>query len=120
MLPKDVNDLLVAMHHNEPLEVALRSGNAATPERQAFIPQNMSGQILVLWSERFAANLQRGYVANGRIILRLTCGKAGTKPVSNEEEMQVEGDRDLASSHPVLQKMNPCVGEMVWLFSGEQ
>jgi hypothetical protein len=43
-----------------------------------------------------------------------------TKPVSNEEEMQVEGDRDLASSHPVLQKMNPCVGEMVWLFSGEQ
>jgi len=57
---------------------------------------------------------------HGRIILRLTCGRAGTKPVSNEEEMQVEGDRDLASSHPVLQKMNPCVGEMVWLFSGEQ
>jgi hypothetical protein len=57
---------------------------------------------------------------HGRIILRLTCGKAGTKPVSDEEGMQVEGDRDLASSHPVLQKMNPCVGEMVWLFSGEQ
>ena len=54
VLPKDVNDLLVAMHNNEPLEVALRSGKAATPERQAFIPENMSGQTLILWSERFA------------------------------------------------------------------
>jgi hypothetical protein len=61
-LPKDVNDLLVAMHDNEPLEVALRSGSAATPERQAFISENMSGQTLILWSERFAPNLQRGYV----------------------------------------------------------
>ena len=66
VLPKDVNDLLVAMHNNEPLEVALRSGKAATPERQAFIPENMSGQTLILWSERFAPNLQRGYVANAQ------------------------------------------------------
>jgi hypothetical protein len=64
VFPKDVNDLLVAMHDKEPLEVALRSGNAATPERQAFIPEDMSGQTLILWSERFAPNLQRGYVAN--------------------------------------------------------
>lgn len=66
VLPKDVNDLLVAMHDNDPLEVALRSGNAATPERQAFIPESMSGQILILWSERFAPNLQRGYVSNAQ------------------------------------------------------
>ena len=66
VFPKDVNDLLVAMHKNEPLEVALRSGDAALPKRQAFIPENISGQILVLWSERFAPNLHRSYVANAQ------------------------------------------------------
>jgi hypothetical protein len=64
VLPKDVNALLVAMHDKEPLEVALRSGNTATPERLAFIPENIRGQTLVLWSERFAPNLQRDFVAN--------------------------------------------------------
>ncbi len=54
------------MHDKEPLEAALRSGNSATPEHQVFIPENMSGQILVLWSKRFAPNLQRGYVANAQ------------------------------------------------------
>ncbi len=63
MLPKDLNELLVALHDKEPLEVALRSGNSATLERHAFIPDSMSGQILVLWSERFAPNLQRRFVA---------------------------------------------------------
>jgi hypothetical protein len=63
VLPKDLNQLLVAMHDKEPLAVALRRGNSATPERQTFIPDNMSGQSLVLWSERFAPNLQRRFVA---------------------------------------------------------
>lgn len=63
---KDVNDLLVAMHDKETLEIALRSGSTANPERLAFIPENMNGQTLVLWSDRFAPNLQRGYVANAQ------------------------------------------------------
>jgi hypothetical protein len=63
VLPKDLNELLVAIHDKEPLEAALRRGNSATPERLAFIPDNMSGQRLVLWSERFAPNLQRRFVA---------------------------------------------------------
>jgi hypothetical protein len=63
VLPKDLNELLVAMHDKEPLEVAMQRGNSATPERQAFIPDNMSGRSLVLWSERFAPNLQRRFVA---------------------------------------------------------
>lgn len=62
VLAKDVNDLLVAMHDKEPLEVALRSGKAAAPERLGFVPENLSGEILVLWSERFAPNLQGCYV----------------------------------------------------------
>src|SRR5215471_21142169 len=41
--PKDVNVLLVAMHDKEPLEVAVRSGSAASLERLAFIPENMTG-----------------------------------------------------------------------------
>lgn len=62
LLPKDLNDLLVAMHDKEPLEVALRSGSTANPERLSFLPETVSGKILVLWSESFAPKLQRGYV----------------------------------------------------------
>jgi len=52
MLPKDVNELLVAMHVREPLEAALQRGNSETPERIAFIPDKMCGKTLVLWSKR--------------------------------------------------------------------
>jgi hypothetical protein len=62
-LPKDVNELLMEMHSKETLEVALRTGNDADPERLTFIPENMSGQRFVMWSERFAPNLQRRFVA---------------------------------------------------------
>jgi len=63
VLPKDVNALLVAMRDKEPWEIAMRSGNSATPERLAFLPEDASGQILVLWSKRFVPQLQRRYVA---------------------------------------------------------
>lgn len=66
MLPKDVNELLVAMHVREPLEAALQRGNSETPERIAFIPDNMCGKTLVLWSKRFAPNLQRSYIAKAQ------------------------------------------------------
>jgi hypothetical protein len=49
----------------------------------------------------------REHGEQGRIILRLTCGTTGTEPL---------GDRDFTSSDPILQKANPCVGEMVWVF----
>jgi hypothetical protein len=62
VLAKDVNELLIAMHGKEPLEVAFRRGNAVTPERLPFVPENIDGQVLVMWSERFAPNLQARYV----------------------------------------------------------
>jgi hypothetical protein len=62
VFPKDVNELLVAMHDKEPLEVALRRGPTSAPDRLPFIPDSFGGQILVLWSERFAPSLQREYV----------------------------------------------------------
>jgi hypothetical protein len=63
VFPKDVNELLVAMHDKEVLEVALRIGTTPIPERLAFLPENLDGQTLVLWSERLVPNLQREYVA---------------------------------------------------------
>jgi len=66
VLAKDVNELLVAMHDKEPLEVALRSGTTASPEPLVFVPENINGQILVLWSERFAPNLQGRYIAKAQ------------------------------------------------------
>ena len=55
-------------------------------------------------------------VEQGRIILRLDCGTANSEPLTKEEGMQVAGDGNFSSNHPVLQKMNPCVSEMVWAF----
>src|SRR6516165_5484524 len=66
VLPKDVNELLIAMHDKEPLEFAMKRGNTATPERLAFLPENLNGKTLVLWSERFAPNLQREYIADAQ------------------------------------------------------
>lgn len=53
---------------------------------------------------------------HGRVILRLDCDTASMKRLTEEESMQVMGDRNFSSAHPVLQKMNPCVSEMVWVF----
>ena len=49
----------------------------------------------------------------GRVILRLECR---TARLTQKEEMQVAGDHDFSSTDPVLQKLNPCVSEMVWAF----
>jgi len=48
VFPKDVNELLVAMHDEELFEVALRTGPTTAPDRLPFIPDNLGGQILVL------------------------------------------------------------------------
>jgi hypothetical protein len=55
-------------------------------------------------------------VEHGRVVLRLNCDTASTQPLTKEEGMQVAGDRDFSSDHPALQKMNPCVSEMVGVF----
>lgn len=62
-LPSDINDLVIAMRDKEPIQIATRRGKTATPNRLAFIPDNLSGHTLVLWTERFAPNLNREYVA---------------------------------------------------------
>ncbi len=64
IFPRDVNDLLIAMHAKEPLQLALERGNTATPEPLAFAPDSAMGHDLVLWSERLAPGLQRDYIAN--------------------------------------------------------
>ena len=66
VFPQDVNELIAAFRNIEPLEAALQSGNAATPERLAFIPEKVMGETLVLWSTRFAPDLQRRYVPHAQ------------------------------------------------------
>jgi hypothetical protein len=60
--PADINKLVIAMYDKEPIEIAVRRGKTAIPDRLAFIPDNLSGEILVLWTERLAPNLHREYV----------------------------------------------------------
>lgn len=53
---------------------------------------------------------------HGRVILRLDCDGASTKSLTQDEDMQIAGEGGLSSNHPVLQKWNPCVSEIVWVF----
>ena|SRR5215831_5792506 len=81
-LPKDLNELLVAMHDKEPLEVALRSGNSASPEWLAFVPDDMAGQVLVLRSRRFAPNL----LYCGSPTLRTSSAKRGSERMESSKK----------------------------------
>src|SRR5215472_14355881 len=81
-LPKDLNELLVAMQDKEPLEVALRSGNSASPEWLAFVPDNMAGQVLVLRSGRFAPNL----LYCGSPTFRTNSAKRGSELMGSSEK----------------------------------
>src|SRR5512133_4216840 len=64
VLPRDVNELLVAMHDKEPLDVAWKSGDTAVVRPLGFISDNLKGKTLVLWNKRFAPELQRSYIAS--------------------------------------------------------
>jgi hypothetical protein len=66
LLPEDVNELIVAMHDKEPLELAMQHGNSEKPKRLVFISESMSGKTLVLWSERLAPKLHCDYVAKAQ------------------------------------------------------
>ena len=63
--PADINNLVIGLRDSD-VEMALQRGNTATPERLAFIPDNLSGHTFVLWSERFAPGLQRDFVAGAQ------------------------------------------------------
>ena len=58
------------------------------------------------WDEGLLAPELNG--GQGRVILRLSCSGDKTTP---QEYSKVIGDRDFSSRHPVMQKMNPTVGE---------
>jgi hypothetical protein len=69
-----------------------------------------SGTITSWENGSLAAELNRGH---GRVILRFSCSGADT---TKGEPSEVLGDRDFSSHHPVMQKMNPTVGKIVWEF----
>jgi len=48
----------------------------------------------------------------GRILLRLD--SPPRSDVTEKEDLEVAGDRDFSSHHPVMQKINPRVYEMTW------
>lgn len=51
---------------------------------------------------------------NGRLFLRL--GPPSDTHVPEEEQSQVLGDSDFSSDHPVMQKLNPKVYQVIWRF----
>jgi hypothetical protein len=60
-------------------------------------------------------DLEWALEGRGRVILRLG-GSSANSEVTAKESNEVSGDRSFSSHHPVMQKLNPTVYEMVWIF----
>jgi hypothetical protein len=69
-----------------------------------------SGTVMSWDNGSLAAELDGGH---GRVILRLD---SNVPEAVDEDVSQVVGDRDFSSHHPVMQKLNPRVYEVVWVF----
>jgi len=50
---------------------------------------------------------------SGRVILRLTPANDQSK---RADETSVVGDRNFSSGHPTMQKLNPTIYQLIWLF----
>ena len=57
---------------------------------------------------------EKDFEGSGRVILRLDSNTPAG--VTEGELNQVSGDRPFSSGHPVMQKINPRVYDVVWLF----
>jgi len=73
------------------------------------------GGSVLSWSDGTLAPELSG--AYGHVILRLTCSG---NPVTKEEGSAVAPDGDFSSQNPIMQKMNPTVGEIKWVFQSRQ
>jgi hypothetical protein len=69
------------------------------------------GGSVLSWSDGTLAPELSG--ARGHVILRLTCSG---NSVTKEEGSKVAPDGDFSSQDPIMQKMNPTVGEIRWVF----
>ncbi|MGA2814606.1 MAG: hypothetical protein ABSG16_24715 [Candidatus Acidiferrum sp.] len=83
------------------------------PFRLAGFGFDYSGTVLS-WSGGALEN-ELGQEANraGRVILRLNCSPHQSQ---QPEYRSLQGDRVFSSGHPALQKLNPTVYEVIWLF----
>jgi hypothetical protein len=67
---------------------------------------------VVSWEE---GELGNEFTEQGRVVLRLN-DVTGGDPAGNKDEPTVRGDRDFRSDHPLMQKINPRIYEIVFEF----
>jgi hypothetical protein len=98
--------------HNISLGMSLKQleGLNGRPFHLSGLGWDYGGSVLS-WSGGTLAPELSG--ANGHVILRLTCSG---NPVTKEEGAAVAPDGDFSSQNPIMQKMNPTVGEIRWVF----
>ncbi len=58
--------------------------------------------------------LEEDLQAHGRVVIRLS--EAAVTKLTGKESREVAGDGEFSSRHPVMQKINPKVYEIVWAF----
>jgi len=85
------------------------------PKTFAVAAMKPSAGSVLSWSDGTLAPELSG--AHGHVILRLTCSG---NPVTKEEGSAVAPDGDFSSQNPIMQKMNPTVGEIEWVFQSRQ
>jgi len=98
--------------HNISLGMSLKQleGLNGRPFHLSGLGWDYGGSVLS-WSDGTLAPELSG--ARGHVILRLTCSG---NPVTKEEGSVVAPDGDFSSQNPIMQKLNPTVGEIKWVF----
>ena len=81
------------------------------PFRLAGFAWDYSGTVLSWDKGSLAEEFDGG---NGRLLLRLD--PRSDSDVPQAEQSQVMGDGDFSSDHPVMQKLNPRVYQVIWQF----
>jgi hypothetical protein len=64
--------------------------------------------------KKLPGTLEKDPPGNGRVILRLD--SPFNTNISGSESAEVAGDREFSSQHPVMQKINPHVYQIIWQF----
>jgi hypothetical protein len=98
--------------HNISLGMSLKrlEGLNGKPFHLSGLGWDYAGTVLS-WADGILAPDLSG--AQGHVILRLTCSG---NPVTKEEGSAVAPDGDFSSQNAIMQKINPTVGEIKWVF----
>jgi hypothetical protein len=102
--------------HNISLGITLKELEKlnAKPFHLAGFDWDYSGTVMSWDGGSLAKDIGEVGSSRGRVVVRLNYSPQTN--VSESEMSQVMGDRDFPSSQPIMQKLNPKVYQIIWVF----